>query len=180
MIGIDPGSIVCGYGVVAKRGHELYYVTSGDIRMSKTAPLELRLRQLFEELRAVIKDVRPDEAVIEKIFYARGKLAALQLGHARGVAMLSASIEDVPIVQYSALEVKKAVVGYGRADKNQVIKMTRMILNIGAELTSDSADALALALCHLNSLNISDLEERKGRLRPPLEPPARAPVPLTP
>ncbi|KJU84250.1 Crossover junction endodeoxyribonuclease RuvC [Candidatus Magnetobacterium bavaricum] len=88
------------------------------------------------------------------LFYARGKLAALQLGHARGVAMLSASIEDVPVLQYSALEVKKAVVGYGRADKEQVIKMTRLILNIKAELTSDSADALALALCHLNTMNI--------------------------
>ncbi|MBF0606818.1 MAG: crossover junction endodeoxyribonuclease RuvC [Candidatus Magnetobacterium sp. LHC-1] len=154
VIGIDPGSIVCGYGVVAKKGHELHYVTSGDIRMSKGKPLELRLKQLFEELRAVIRDVRPDEAAIEKVFYARGKQAALHLGHARGVTMLSAAIEDVPVVQYSALEVKKAVVGYGRADKYQVIKMTRLILDIGAELTSDSADALALALCHLNSINI--------------------------
>ncbi|KJU86833.1 Holliday junction resolvase [Candidatus Magnetobacterium bavaricum] len=155
VIGIDPGSIVCGYGVVAKKGHELHYITSGDIKMSKTKPMELRLRQLFEGLRTVIRDAKPDEAAIEKVFYARGKpAAALQLGHARGVVMLSASIEDVPVFQYSALEVKKAVVGYGRADKEQVIKMTRLILDIKAELTSDSADALALALCHLNTMNI--------------------------
>ncbi|MBF0343389.1 MAG: crossover junction endodeoxyribonuclease RuvC [Nitrospirae bacterium] len=152
VIGIDPGSAVCGYGVIEKRGHDLHYLTSGDIKMSKGKPLFLRLRQLFEGLRGVIRDVKPDEAVIEKIFYARGKLAALNLGHARGVAMLAAAVEDVPVAEYSALEIKKAVVGYGLASKTQVIKMTMMILNIRNELTADSADALALAICHLNRL----------------------------
>jgi len=99
----------------------------------------------------VISEVKPDEIVIERMFFAKGIKAALSFGHTRGVVLLTAAITGLPIFEYSPLEVKKAVVGYGRADKRQVMLMVREILGISNQLSPDSADALALALCHLNS-----------------------------
>jgi crossover junction endodeoxyribonuclease RuvC len=151
VIGIDPGSIKCGYGVVRKEGKELIYVASGTISLPKAKPLAVRLKQLFEELSDKIERLKPDEAVVEKVFFARNAAAALSLGQARGVVLLSASILGVAVVEYTALEVKKAVVGYGRAEKEQVAKMVQAIFHIRETLPPDSADALALAICHLNT-----------------------------
>ncbi|MCI4624700.1 MAG: crossover junction endodeoxyribonuclease RuvC [Candidatus Magnetoovum sp. WYHC-5] len=149
VIGIDPGSIVCGYGVLQSRGRNIIYITSGDIRLPKTAPLPIRLKHLYEGLTEVVEMYKPDEAVIEKIFYSKGVTSALNLGHARGVAMLCVSKVGIPVIEYSSLEVKKAVTGYGRADKVQVMEMVKRILNKTDRLTQDSGDALALALCHI-------------------------------
>ncbi len=152
IIGIDPGSICCGYGLLEKKGKNIYYINSGDISLSKKEILSDRLKNLFIELTDVLRTYNPEEAVIERVFYAKGYRAALNLGHARGVALLTASMNNIPIFEYSALEVKKAVVGYGRADKRQVQEMIKAILNVKIKLTPDSADALALALCHLNTM----------------------------
>lgn len=127
------------------------YLGSGKIVLPPAKPLHARLDELYSSLVGVIDDYKPDEIVIEKIFFAKGIKAALSLGHTRGVVLLAASRTSLPIYEYSALEVKKAVVGYGRADKNQVQKMVREILNIKHSLSPDSADALALAICHANS-----------------------------
>jgi crossover junction endodeoxyribonuclease RuvC len=113
----------------------------------------MRLRELFTTLTDVIAEYGPDEIVIEKMFFAKGIKAALSLGHTRGVVLIAAALTDRSIYEYSALEVKKAVVGYGKADKNQVQKMVKAILAIGHPLSPDSADALALALCHANTVN---------------------------
>ncbi len=152
IIGIDPGSICCGYGLLEKKGKNICYINSGDISLSKKEILSDRLKNLFIELTDVLRTYNPEEAVIERVFYAKGYRAALNLGHARGVALLTASMNNIPIFEYSALEVKKAVVGYGRADKRQVQEMIKAILNVKIKLTPDSADALALALCHLNTM----------------------------
>lgn len=173
ILGIDPGSINCGYGLIKIRDTSqtcrsvspnvyanmgcvpdfstLQYVASGKIAMQISKPLHERLKDLYASLIDVISEYNPDEIAIEKIFFAKGIKAALSLGHTRGVVLLSAAVSGVPIYDYSALEVKKAVVGYGRADKNQVQKMVKQILGVNRVLSADSTDALAIAMCHANT-----------------------------
>lgn len=152
ILGIDPGSISCGYGLIEVADYNIkHYLASGKIVMPARRPLHIRLGELYTSLVDVISEYKPDEITIEKIFFAKGAKAAISLGHTRGVVLLAVSVTGLSIYEYSALEVKKAVVGYGRADKNQVQKMVREILNIKHSLSSDSADALALAICHANS-----------------------------
>lgn len=156
ILGIDPGSINCGYGLIQKsevrsQKSEVEYLSSGRVVISAQKPLHARLSEIYTSLADVVSEYKPDEIVIEKIFFAKGTNAALSLGHARGVVLLAASLSGLPIYEYSALEVKKAVVGHGKADKNQVQRMVREILKINHALSPDSADALALALCHANT-----------------------------
>ncbi len=158
ILGVDPGSIACGYGLIStdRYGKEARYVMSGRICPPPSKPLHQRLRCIYESLSAVIRAERPDNIVVEKIFFAKGAKAALSLGHARGVVLLAAASEAVDLYECSALEVKKAVVGYGRAEKSQVQEMVRLILNIKETLYPDSADALALALCHMNAIKFRE------------------------
>ena len=156
ILGIDPGSINCGYGLIGLKGKTPFYLTSGTISAPQTRPLQIRLKLIHEGLRQILREHRPDEAVVEQIFFAKGAKAALNLGHARGIILLAAAQEDIPVHECSALEVKKAVVGYGRAEKRQVLEMVRLILNINEPLYPDSADALALALCHANTIKFKE------------------------
>ncbi len=118
--------------------------------MPSTKPLHERLKDLFKCLSDVISETAPDEIVIERMFFAKGVKAAISFGHTRGVVLLAASLTGIPIFEYSPLEVKQAVAGYGRADKTQVQRMVKEILNISHQLSADGADALAIALCHAN------------------------------
>jgi len=164
ILGIDPGSIYCGYGFIkapdshkplitcGRKEAKAVYLASGRIVLPARKPLYIRLKELYINLTEVIADYKPDEIVVEKMFFAKGIKAALSLGHTRGVVLTAAALTGRDIYEYSALEVKKAVVGYGKADKNQVQKMVRAILAIGHPLSPDSADALALALCHANTV----------------------------
>jgi crossover junction endodeoxyribonuclease RuvC len=161
ILGIDPGSIACGYGVIATTGTDASYISSGRITAPATKPLHLRLRHIYDSLMEIIRTFRPDDAVVEKIFFAKGAKAALSLGHARGIVLLAAASENVTLHECSALEVKKAIVGYGRAEKCQVQEMVKMLLNIKGSLSPDSADALALALCHLNTLKFNKAIHRE-------------------
>ncbi len=159
ILGVDPGSIICGYGLIRtasdgiakKITGESAYVASGRILLSAKNPLNIRLKELFDGLTDVIKEYSPDEVVVEKVFFAKGIKAALILGQARGTVLVVAANCGLPVYEYSALEVKKAIVGYGRAEKHQVQKMVSNILDLNTRLSKDSADALALALCHNNS-----------------------------
>ncbi len=146
-MGVDPGSRICGYGVITPDGR---YVTSGKLVLSAGQPLHVRLRELHEGLIEVIEEFTPFEVVVEKVFFAKNVKSALSLGHARGIVLLSAAERGVDVFEYSPLEVKKAVTGYGRAVKSQVQAMVKSVLRLEHELSSDSADALALALCHKN------------------------------
>ena len=160
ILGIDPGSIKCGYGLVGLTGKDPFYITSGTISPSPTKPLHERLKFIFEALQEIIREHRPDDIVVEKIFFAKGAKAALSLGHARGIALLAAASADINLHECSALEVKKAVVGYGRAEKQQVLQMVKLILNVKEPLYPDSADALALALCHINTIKFREAIQR--------------------
>ena len=160
ILGIDPGSIKCGYGLIGMKGKDPFYITSGTISASPSKPLHQRLRHIFEALKEIIRDNRPADIVVEQIFFAKGAKAALSLGHARGIVLLAAARENINLHECSALEVKKAVVGYGRAEKKQVLEMVRLILNIREPLYPDSADALALALCHANTIKFKEAIEK--------------------
>lgn len=161
VLGIDPGSIFCGYGVVDKNGSECRYISSGRIAMTRSAPLHERLRELFEGLIEVIGEFSPQAGVVERIFFAKGLQAALSLGHARGVALLALANHGVPVFEYSALSVKKAVTGYGKAEKQQVQAMIKRLLSLSFPLSPDGADALALALCHIQSTPPADLPSKR-------------------
>jgi crossover junction endodeoxyribonuclease RuvC len=157
VIGIDPGSRICGYGIIelgtSRNGRGAYsYVASGRIELSPRDPFPKRVKETYDALVDIIRQYKPGQAAIEQVFFAKSVKAALHLGHARGVSMLAATSEGLAIYEYTALEVKKALVGYGRAEKRQVQEMVRAILNLKPVLSPDSADALALSICHLNSL----------------------------
>ncbi len=119
--------------------------------MNQRSPLHERLRELHEGLTEVISEFKPSEAVVEKVFFAKSARSALSLGHARGIALVVASSAGLDVHEYSALAVKKAITGYGRAEKSQVQEMIRKLLGVKTALSPDGADALALALCHINS-----------------------------
>lgn len=160
VLGIDPGSISCGYGLVDVSGKKACYITSGSICPPVSQPLHVRLKHIYGALLDVIREHRPDAVVVEKIFFAKSPRAALSLGHARGIAILAAASEDVALHEFSALEVKKSVVGYGRAEKRQVQEMVKVLLNIRGDLYPDSADALALALCYVNTLQFRNVLDK--------------------
>jgi len=150
ILGIDPGSRATGYGIIAKRGNRLYYVTCGIIRLGDKYSFSDRLKIIFDGLCEVIATHKPAIAAVEDVFVAANPRTALKLGHARGVAVLAALHNGLPVHDYTPRMVKQAVVGYGNADKNQVQQMVRVLLQLSAAPGSDAADALAVAMCHAN------------------------------
>ena len=141
--------------MITSNGRNARYEASGKIAPPASKPLHVRLRSIYEGLTEIIGTYRPTDIVVEKIFFAKSAKAALHLGHARGVALLAASSGEICLHECSALQVKKAIVGYGRAEKSQVQEMVKMILNIKGTLSPDSSDALALALCYMNTLQFN-------------------------
>jgi crossover junction endodeoxyribonuclease RuvC len=152
VFGIDPGSERTGYGCVEARGSHRQIVTCGAIASPLSASFSDRLFEIHRRLADLLAECRPDAVAIESIFYAANARSALKLGHARGVAVLAAAQAGLPVVEYSPTEIKRAVVGYGRADKPQVQQMVKLLLGLPAvPAPHDAADALAVAICHLHS-----------------------------
>ena len=151
IIGIDPGSTVTGYGLVEKVDRRLCHIASGRIVSPARMPFHDRLKKIYVELEKVIVRHEPGVMAVEDLFLARNVKSALKLGHARGVAILAGLNADLAIAEYSPMEVKKALVGYGRAHKEQVQEMVRVLLNLGKQPESNTADALAVAICHLHT-----------------------------
>ena len=156
ILGIDPGSRTTGYGLIAIENGKQTYLDSGCVRIVKaneTLPLADRLRIVFDSISNLIADYHPDEVAIEKVFLSKNADSALKLGQARGVAIVAAAVHAIDVAEYSALEVKKSVVGTGRATKEQVQHMVTAILSLSSTPQADAADALAVALCHANARN---------------------------
>lgn len=151
ILGIDPGSNITGYGVVEQQGNRLIHVDNGCIVTASKTPLHLRLKEIYSGLQEVILKYKPDAVSIENIFFSVNAGSALKLGQARGAAILSAVNADKEVFEYTPMQVKNAVVGYGRASKEQVQKMTKVLLNLPEVAQADAADALAVAICHINS-----------------------------
>ncbi len=162
ILGIDPGSRITGYGVIEKVGHRLLHVDNGAIATASDTPLALRLQEIHRGLEQVIATYHPDAMAVEQVFLAKNALSALKLGHARGVALVCGVNAGLPVFEYSALQVKNAVVGYGRAAKGQVQQMVRALLNLPEIAQEDASDALAVAICHAHS---HGLNERLDQLR---------------
>jgi crossover junction endodeoxyribonuclease RuvC len=153
VLGIDCGGQYTGYGVVEMySGGRLLCLTCGAIKLSPRETLARRLSRIYDELEALIVEHRPDEVAIEGIFYALNVKSALQLGQVRGVAMLAAAAAGLEVAEYSPLSIKSSVVGYGRAEKQQVQHMVTQLLGLAeAPKPMDASDALAIAICHLHT-----------------------------
>lgn len=150
ILGIDPGTAVTGYGVVARRADgRLRLIECGVIRTRAGEPLADRIRDVYEGIRGLLDRHRPHAAAVEDVFQGRNVRSALTLGHARGAILLAIAIHEVPLAEYTAPEVKKAVVGTGRATKDQVGYMVQQQLRL-REIPAphDAADGVAVALCH--------------------------------
>jgi crossover junction endodeoxyribonuclease RuvC len=168
ILGVDPGLQVTGFGVVEKTGNRLQYLTSGCVRAGR-GELAARLKTILEGLQQVIADHRPHEVAIEKVFVNVNAQSTLALGQARGTAICAAVLAGLPVSEYTALQVKQAVVGKGHAKKEQVQDMVRRLLALPGSPSADAADALACAICHahggsLGSLSTRGLHMKRGRL----------------
>lgn len=171
ILGIDPGSRLTGYGVIRQVGMQFQYLASGCIRLNPTDDLAQRLLDIFNGISEIIVQTQPTVFAIEQVFMARNADSALKLGQARGAAIVAAKNNALDVFEYSARQVKQAVVGTGAADKAQVQHMVRTILKLPANPQADAADALAVALCHghtqqsLVSLVGQARKTVRGRLR---------------
>ncbi|HEY6193317.1 MAG TPA: crossover junction endodeoxyribonuclease RuvC [Bacteroidota bacterium] len=151
VLGVDPGTLATGYGLIEDRNGSMNVLASGCIKNDGRASMPLRLKRIFDILSEVIETHHPDEFAIETAFYGKNAQSALKLGHARGVAMLAAVSREIPTQEYSPREVKRAIVGNGTASKEQVQYMVTVLLNLKkSPLQHDITDALAVAMCHLH------------------------------
>jgi crossover junction endodeoxyribonuclease RuvC len=149
-LGIDPGSHVTGYGIIDKQGNYLRHVMHGEIKPPKDAKLSAVLSLISQQLSTVITENVPHAISLENIFYGKNVRSLIKQAHVRGVIIFSGAAQNIPIFEYSPLEIKKGVVGYGRAEKRQVQIMVKAILKLPALPPADAADALAAAICHAN------------------------------
>jgi crossover junction endodeoxyribonuclease RuvC len=149
-LGIDPGSRHTGYGVIQSDGSNLRHIAHGTIQVPVDMDHPQRLGVIYQQLIAVIGEYQPHSMATEDVFFAKNVKSALRLGQARGAALLAGVNAGLTVCEYSALQIKQAVVGYGRASKEQVVQMIRYLLQVKKPMDAHAADALAVALCHLN------------------------------
>ncbi len=150
ILGIDPGSVITGWGIVEAVGNSLVHLAHGTVATAGAKGQGARLNCIYRGIEAAIDSHLPDSVCIERVFFARNPQSALKLGQARGVALLAAARKDLPVHEYAAVEIKAAVVGYGHATKQQVQMMIASLLHLPGRLPADAADALAAAICHLH------------------------------
>jgi len=171
VLGVDPGSKVCGFGVLEVNGEKLVHIESGALAPGASLPMQKRLQGIFEGLCGVIARTRPECMSIETVFYSKNAQSSLKLGQARGVALLAAAISDMPVHEYAPSEIKLALCGRGRANKAEVRKIVSLLVGIDDWATSDVSDAVAIAICHINLsetkdiLGVSSLPMRRKRRR---------------
>jgi len=150
VLGIDCGTERTGWGVIESDGRKHSVVSHGVIRTAPSRPLQERLAKIAEGLRGVLENHRPEAAAVEEVFYSQNVKTALKLAHVRGVALLAIAEAGIALGEYSPLEIKTSVVGYGRAEKQQVQLMVRTLTGLEGEIESeDASDALAVAICHV-------------------------------
>jgi crossover junction endodeoxyribonuclease RuvC len=164
VFGIDCGTDCTGYGVVelheTSRESRLVAVAAGGLKLAKKDSLPQRLAYVFAELNSLLQLHRPDVVAIEEVFYSVNARSALRLGHVRGVALLAAANQGLPVAEYAPLAIKSAVVGYGLAQKSQVGYMVARLLNLEcAPKPADAADALAIAICHLHTFQTRSVQQ---------------------
>ena len=152
ILGIDPGSHVTGYGMIERKGNYLRHMLHGEIKAKKDSPLSETLISVYQQLSDVIRQNEPQAMALENIFYGKNVRSLIKQAQVRGVVIFAGANAGLPVFEYSPLEIKKAVVGYGRAEKTQVQVMVKAILKLPDIPPADAADALATAICHANFL----------------------------
>jgi len=150
ILGIDPGSIVTGWGLIEIEGNRLCHVAHGTIGVSAALGQAARLSRIYRGIHDIVQQYQPVAVSLEKVFFSRNVQSALKLGQARGMALLAAAQNQIDVSEYSAAEIKVAVVGYGRATKEQVQRMVTALLCLRGAMRADAADALAAAICHVH------------------------------
>lgn len=149
ILGVDPGTAITGYGIINVEGNKIHPLNYGCIYTETKNSSEIRLRIIFEKLTAIIEKYQPDEMAVEELFFNKNVRTALSVGQARGVILLAGAQKNIPVNEYTPLQVKQSVVGYGRAHKQQVQQMVKVFLNLQEiPKPDDAADALAIAICH--------------------------------
>ena len=152
VLGIDPSLKSTGYGLIEFSGQEYSVLAYGTIKPTLSKPFHHKINEIKSKIEEIINTFKPEEVAIENTFYAQNVKTALILGQVRGAALIAVASQDRPLFEYSPLEIKKAVTGYGQADKNQVSIMIKTLLNItDDQMETDASDALGTAFCHLNS-----------------------------
>lgn len=150
VLGVDPGSVVTGYGLIEKKQNQMSCIHAGAISSSNKVPFFQRIHKIYQSMVDIMGRYHPQEMAIEDVFFSKNVKSALKIGHARGAVLIAAVQSGVEIFEYAPLEIKQSVVGYGRATKEQVRSMVRVILKLETKLNLDTSDALATAICHLN------------------------------
>ncbi len=154
IIGIDPGYAIVGFGVVEYDGHKFVPIEYGAITTEANTPFPLRLKSIYDDMEFILDKYKPERFAIEKLFFTSNQKTGIDVAQARGILVLSAVSRGIPIFEYTPLQVKQAVVGYGRAEKSQVMDMTKRILNLQQiPKPDDAADALAIAICDAHCSN---------------------------
>ncbi len=158
ILGVDPGTAITGYGVLQSDGDDLSMIDYGAITTPADWSMPRRLQQIYAELTALIAKHQPTDAVVEKLFFSKNVRTALSVGQARGVALLATAQAGLTLHEYTPLQIKQAVVGYGRAEKQQIQHMVKMLLQLDfVPQPDDAADALAVAICHAHSARFESL-----------------------
>ena len=158
ILGIDPGIAIVGYGVIESQGSRLKHIENGVLTTPAGMPLPQRLEQVYNGMKKLLMLFQPEAIAFEELFFAKNAKTAITVGQARGVALLAAAQESEQLFEYTPLQIKQGVVGYGRAEKNQVQQMVKVLLNLpDIPKPDDAADALAVAICHAHSANSQQL-----------------------
>lgn len=166
VLGIDPGYAIVGYGVLDSKGHDIRPVAFGAVTTEAHTDFSQRLAEVYDDMCQLFKTYKPDSMAIETLFFSSNKTTAVAVAEARGVILLAAQQAGVPRYEYSPLQVKQAVAGYGKATKKQVQEMTRRLLRLKtAPKPDDAADALAVALCHTHSARSLQFGKTETKLR---------------
>ena len=157
ILGIDPGFAITGYSVIDYSGNKFKLITSGAILTEAHTSFPLRLEKIYNDLNRIIEEFKPECMAIEELFFNNNAKTAINVAQARGVILVTAKLNNLPIYEYTPLQVKQAVVGYGRADKMQVQRMVKMILNEEKlPKLDDTTDSMAMAICHAHSLKFAE------------------------
>lgn len=155
ILGIDPGSRITGYGIIETHRGQLCFVACGIVRTTSGYPFSVRLNEIFDGINEVVQMHAPTVAAVEDVFLSINPRTALKLGQARGAAVVAAMQNGLPVCDYSPRRIKQAIAGYGQAEKEQVQHMVRVLLSLKGAPSSDAADALAVAICHANTLIVN-------------------------
>jgi crossover junction endodeoxyribonuclease RuvC len=160
ILGIDPGLCHMGWGIIETDGNRLIHVAHGTVSTSSDEDISKRLAELFRGLQGVLEDYKPDQVAVEETFVNANPVSALRLGMARGVAMMAPSLFSLRVFEYSANKIKKSVVGFGHANKDQISHMIHVLLPKAAPVKKDAADALAVAICHSHHASLHSRLEK--------------------